>query len=379
MPKTFLLIGKLGSIHIYNLVKNVLSFTNFEISAYNTEGTVESIPSEYLQLYNTLGIKIIGGHKLTELGTVKYLSLLYTDFSKLGKYDVVNIHYVSHYISLALRPFAHKFGKVILTFWGSDLLRSNKVKRLMSKSLIKKSDIIQVMTPYMRQYFLETKEYRKYADRITVLDFGDIFLDDIDQFKLKPDEIINDTKKHFGLRHDLPIVVIGYVGRPEMQQLKAVQSLSSSSIDKSSFQIALPVYGMNDNNLKELETTLASSGFIYKIFPEFMWKEEVVKFRCISDIFIHPQTSDALSSSMVECFYSESVVINGGWLKYDNIDSEGAFYHKFYNFDELDDILSSAISNLNEERLKAHNNREIIKQLFHWDILRPQWLSMYNR
>lgn len=377
--KRFLLAGGLNSIHIYNLVRNVLINTDFEITAYHTTGDLGSIPQKYLDLYQTAGITVVSGRNVSKVGKLNYIKGIYSDLKKLGNFDIINLHYVSHYASPVIALLSKNYGRIILTFWGSDLLRSTGIKRLLTLPAVKKASTLQLMTAGMLECFSQTKGYKKYVEKVRVLDFGDMFLDGIDKYRLQSDEARKSLKKEFGLLPDVPVVVIGYVGRPEMQQLKAVQSiLEDSKLDRKSFQIALPIYGMKEDSIKELDSVLKDTGIYYKLYPEFMQEEEVEKFRSINDIFIHPQTSDALSSSVVECFYSGGIVINGAWLNYATIDEQGVYYHKFSDFSELGNCLSNVLSNYKEERAKSETNNKIIKRILHWDTLRPQWLSIYN-
>lgn len=377
--KRFLLAGGLNSIHIYNLVRNVLINTDFEITAYHTTGDLESIPQKYLDLYHKAGITVVPGQNVSKVGKLKYIRGVYSDLKALGKFDIINLHYVSHYVAPIIASLSKNYGKIILTFWGSDLLRSTGIKRLLTLPAIKKASTLQLMTAGMLERFSQTKGYKKFVGKIKVHDFGDMFLDGIDKYRQQSDEIRNSIKTSFGLLPDVPVVVIGYVGRPEMQQLKAVQSiLSDSKLDRKSFQIALPIYGMKEDSVKELDAVLKDSGIHYRLYPDFMQEEEVVKFRSINDIFIHPQTSDALSCSVMECFYAGCIIINGGWLNYNLLDKHGVYYHKFNDFSDLGCILSKIISNYHTEVLNSQKNIPIVKEMVHWDVLRPQWLSIYE-
>lgn len=377
--KKFLLAAGLSSIHIYNLVKNVLIYTDYEITAYNTTGDIESIPKKYLDLYHNAGITIVPGHNVSKVGVFKYTKGLYSDLSKLGKFDIFNLHYVSHYAAPIIALLSNNYGKIILTFWGSDLLRSTSIKRLLTQPALGKASILQLMTQDMMERFAHTNGYKKHIGKVKVLDFGDMFLDGIDHYREQPTSVHNEIKKRFGLLPGTTVVVIGYVGRPEMQQLKAVQSiLAEPQLNRGTFQIALPVYGMKKESIEELDALLKNSGIHYKLYPDFMLEEEVVQFRSISDIFIHPQTSDALSCSVIECFYSGSIVINGSWLNYNLLDRQMVYYHKFYDFSELGDVLFKTINNYQCEHSNAQKNISIIKKLVHWDALRAQWLSMYK-
>lgn len=376
---SFLLAGSLSSIHIYNLVKNVLIHSDFQITAYHTTGDIESIPPKYHELYRKAGITIVPGRNVSKVGIKRYTFGIYSDLKRLGKFDILNLHYVSHYVAPSVALLSKNYGKIILTFWGSDLLRSTGLKRQLTLPAIRKASIIQLMTTGMRTRFSHTKGYKKHLDKVRVLDFGDMLLDGIDKYRTQPEETRNAIKQSFGLLPDIPVVVIGYVGRPEMQQLKAVRSiLADPKLDRKAFQIALPVYGMSDEALKELDMLLKDAGIHYKLYPDFMQEEEIERFRSINDIFIHPQTTDALSCSVVECFYSGGIVINGGWLNYDSLDKQGAYYHKFSDFTELGSCLFTVLSNYEQERIKSEPNNQIIKEILHWNTLRPLWMSMYN-
>ena len=70
--KRILIVGSLNSIHMYNYILNVVSQLKVSVTVYNTSSNT-TIRSDYLELYNKLGITILGGYSIKDVGRLKFV------------------------------------------------------------------------------------------------------------------------------------------------------------------------------------------------------------------------------------------------------------------------------------------------------------------
>lgn len=106
--------------------------------------------------------------------------------------------------------------------------------------------------------------------------------------------------------------------------------------------------------------------------------DTVSKFRAITDIFIHAQTTDAISCAMIEHLFAGSIVINGEWLKYGILDENDISYEIFKNFDSLPKVLERAIDNIEELKDNQILNQSRIEKVWSWNSLRKFSLNLYK-
>ena len=164
-----------------------------------------------------------------------------------------------------------------------------------------------------------------------------------------------------------------------MRQYETVLALLEGNKNYlNKIQIVLPVWGIPDDEYEKLDNLINQSGISYKLFRDFMGPDMVVKFRVSTDIFIHTQTTDALSSAMMEHLYAGTVVINGKWLNYGMLDEKGVYYLKVDSIEDVDPLLETVIASLDEYKEKTLINHDILRDFSSWEAYREKWLSLYK-
>lgn len=374
-----LLIADIESIHTYNYIKNVLVGTGYNITLFDIKGDLNRVRKEYIQYYVDHGIKLHEGIDIDIIkqgGYFRYIYTLSKKLSTLGIYDCVHIKGVYNYLALPIYFNRNKYKKIILTYWGSDLYRSSKFMLLQTLPLVSVANKISFITDDMRTFFSKFFFFRNHLKKSSTLDYGNMFYEKIYNYKNQNKAII---KQSLGLNLQKHIVTIGYHGRPQMQQLQAINSLiEGSKINLNQIQFCFPVFGISNNDYYRLKTSLESANIDFLIFNDFMDEDTVSRFRVATDIFIHPQTSDALSCAMLEHLYAGSIVINGEWLKYSTLDNSGIYYVRFKNFDHLPIVFDKVISEFDMCHASTIENQELIARISSWKILRESWIELYQ-
>lgn len=376
--KKILLVGSLASIHMYNYILNVLSTLDFDIVAYNTASN-QNIRAEYQALYNKLGIKNIGGCDIRSGGKLSFVTNAYKVLKAEGRFDYVHLHYVSHYLSPILYLLRRNYKKIILTFWGSDLLRSTSFSRLFIAPLVKKANKVSFITNDMFDSFkVLFPKCESNDEKYCILDFGNMFFNAIDKIQSEDISNVNEIRKEFGLDDDKVVVTIGYCGRKEMRQLETIREVGKCLPEVlSSIQLAVPAWGISTTLKNDIIEESKKIGVKCCIYDEFMNGDTVSKFRCISDVFIHAQTTDALSAAMLEHLYAGTVVLNGAWLNYNTLRAAGVEYLTFDTISSVANELDRVILSLPKYKLMMQNNKKCVAKIASWDYLKQKWYDLY--
>ena len=196
-----LLLAFIDNIHIYNFVKNALSFSDYDITLYSMDGPVDKVNPRFIEYYRSIGITIVDGPSLSE-GRVKYSYQAYRRIRKLGTFDIVHLHYVSHYIAPVVLLLKNRFKRIVLSFWGSDVKRLNWVSQLLIKPLIKNCDRISCANLDMSKAFSKTFDPDgKYCNKLAVFGWGFMYLNSIVDIVEEKSLDRNSIKRRFGSMH----------------------------------------------------------------------------------------------------------------------------------------------------------------------------------
>lgn len=374
-----LVAGFASSIHVYNYIKNVLSDGNIEVVLYNTTGTIEGVPKRYLDYYSSQTIRIVNGadSKLLQCeGSVRYIKESISIIKGLGKFDYLHLKGITNSVSIIFYLTRKQFSKIIITYWGSDLYRMSRIKRLQTLPLLVRANTITFMSEDMKNYYRRLSwPFRRLLKKSRIIDYGSIIYDSIDRYS----NDINNCKAQFGLDSGKIVCSIGYDGRPQMQHLKVIKAIENVIKDrKNELQIVIPAWGIDKSLRQELKNELEEKGIDYKFFDSFMDIEEIARFRLICDIFIHAQTTDALSCSMLEHLYAGSIVINASWLNYSSLNKEQVYYFSFDSFENLGEILNRVLDDIVQEKNNCCLNKEKIARISSWEYLRDEWKNLYK-
>lgn len=287
--------------------------------------------------------------------------------------DIAQIHYVSPSYLRYYLYLRKKFKKIILWFWGSDLYRQRKILLKIMFPLFNSADKICFATDAMASDFFRFFPKLKYKDYrlrlgLPVLDIIDgINKQDLDFFRNRLK--IPENKK---------IVVVGYNARPEQQHIKVIDSLPSRIL--SDLFIIFPwTYGSTGIEYETLLLKSVKQKTINYIFiKDFLSMKDIACLRCITDVFIHVQTTDALSGSMLESLYAGCNVITGSWLPYKILDDLNIKMIKVNSPEEVGKVIDCALNVPLKSNEKESNRREI-ERLSKWKECLAPLILLYEK
>lgn len=314
---------------------------------------------------------------MSPFGKMIYWSKFQTYIQQKYKFDknndIVNVQYVDFYMLVFYRYFKNNFKKVVLTFWGSDLLRQKENKLKLLFLLFKLANNITFETEDMKDRFVALFHGR-FIDKLCLLRFGLSSLDNID--KCSDEDVLKFSNK-YGLDTKKHIVVVGYNRSKQQQHLGVIKSIIGK-VNSTSIQYVLPWnYGEEDGFYEQEIRELLDGKCDYLFIKERLEDIEVAALRKTTDVLIQVQTTDSLSASMLETLYAGNQVITGSWLPYANIQSMGITMTLIDNVNQCDFALEGCIKQpLSVQEVNV--NRQCIYKLSSWSVNLKFWLDIYR-
>lgn len=375
-----LVIGNAGSVWIKNYIKFIIADGINEVDLFDTGNAEEKDREEY----HLSKVKIISfpdnirtlrckkSKSIVEKFSNFYLCSLY--FRKIGtNYDVINMQYVeaSYFRQLCFVKDIRE--KLILSFWGSDLLRlSNRdiqdMRRLLNIVGCKFVTFDNMdLHDAFKKYFTRCKIPRK----VVMLPLP--LLDEMDDMGLDYQVL------GVNLPQDKIVIAIGYNGGKAQQHIKAIEALGRiKHFYKDRILIVLQMsYGGDDEYVSLCRKKCMDSGIRFHIIADYIAEKDVATLRKISDIFLNAQMTDAFSGSFCEYLYTGTLVLNARWLHYREIDMFSISCIEFDDFDELPDIIEKYIENPDNYHVDVDTNKNAVRMLRSVESCKKQWKQLF--
>lgn len=297
--------------------------------------------------------------------------------SNLPRYNVFQLLDIDELWIYFKDFFKEKCNRLCLMMKGSDFYRASAEERERKRKLIQCVDIMGCHSDDVKKDFLSI--YPEVIDKIAIARYG---LEVIKSIAIDlTDTVKNEIRSQFHLPCEKLIVTCGHNSSKAHQHIEIIQAISQ--IDKiirnKAFFVFPMTYGdLADTYLHEVEDMLNQNEIDHLIMTDFMSFNEMGSYAEISDVMIHVQTTDAISSTMLEEMYAGSVVIAGSWLPYKWLREEGIYFETVDDINEITDMLSNIILNFSEYKEKCKNNHDIVYKLSSWDHVSDQWFSMWG-
>lgn len=277
-----------------------------------------SIYVNRLVIHKTYSSKIVS-HYIT--GGINAL-LCYTTFLWLhlrNRFDIVDIHFVKPYIKYAMPIIKRMTKNVVITPWGSDVMQ------------IENEKVIQALTKIYSQ-----------AKYVTVSKESQIGQCVMTKFKVDPNKMVKlgwggesfdymqenlnivtteNAKERFGLRGRY-VITCGYNMR-KTQRLEEIVSAIYSVKNQLPENLTLlftltyrEVAAMRREYWQTVINKGKALGFDIVLVKDYLNIPDLLKLRMATDIFVHVQTTDAGSRSVMEYVLCNKKVVHGSWNKY---------------------------------------------------------------
>lgn len=298
--------------------------------------------------------------------------------ARVGKYNVVNLHYlnIKRAISVLLLPSK---SHVIISFWGSDLLRTNGlVYNYWVRKALLRANKIQVSSMEMREILLsEFGHELKSKVHLAMFIPNYQAIQQLTDVKEKMDYIASVRKKYA-----IPegrCVMIGNNGNPGNNHIQILDAIADVVKEKD-ITVLLPLtYSLKKAHEKRIVECVEMHGMRAVYFKAFLSAEELAALRTLSNVFISMQETDAMSAFLTEAMYAGNVCIAASWLPYSRFRQSGAYYLECPGFEELGDLFRTVASDYERYRLKCAENARFIEAAFYQqENLEMAWESLFN-
>ncbi len=305
--------------------------------------------------------------------------LMYDQFKDLTQnrhFDIVNIHFCQYYMVYFMHLIRTMCNKIVITPWGSDVLRLNsKIKLSLLGKVYRNADMIAVPSTCQLGTKI-VKEFGINESKMVPLSWGSETIDYINEHL----SITNsEAKTELGL-NGMYVITCGYNAFPEQRHEAIIDAISKAKDSlPTNIVLLFPVtYGNNrkDAYVKLLKNKVNCLNLNAVFFENYLSVPEVFMLRRASDMFIHVQTTDAGNATIMEYIICGNKVLHGSWMQYKWMDCEPKFYFPINNLDELSDGIVSAYKS--EKPVLPEEVVTVIKERG-WSDKMPSWNEAFMR
>ena len=291
---------------------------------------------------------------------------------RVKDYDVVVINGVSVFSSML--AFAVSRGtRIVVAFYGSDLLRAGKGTMMLLWPLFRRADAIVLPTRYMADYF--SKIYHgRFDNRAMVTSLGMRAADDVYAFAQSHTK--EECKKQYGFPADKLCIFCGYNGYRAQRHIEIVRLLETLPKECRD-QICLVfhcAYGLDGDYRAELEALCAGSNIVCRLLTDFLTGDSLAALRMCADVMLNLQPTDAFASSMLESMEAGAIAVKGDWLVYPELEAHGAYLLSIPSMEALPELIQDIVENTDHYLEKTKQNRGVVL-LKSWETVRGGWMK----
>lgn len=320
---------------------------------------------------------MINSVQLKHIYYFKTISDLKTILEQLPTYNAMQLLWIEQQWAYFYELIRNKTKHLNLNVGGSDFYRSGKNERDFKKNLIACADIITAETEETIQEFQEY--YREQVgDKISFLPFG---IEVLNFIKLTRKQSLKEFKERYHIPSNKIIVTCGHNAGAAHQHTGMIEALSKLPIHvKKKIVCVFPMTYPDgrEQYISRISERLNKTGLDYVILTEFMDFQLMAQYALISDIMLHVQTTDQLSSTMLEEMYAGSIVIAGSWLPYKTLHKKGIYFLDIDAISEITFILKDVVTNIERYKERCKGNEKIIWKHSSWEELAPKWRALWD-
>ena len=286
-------------------------------------------------------------------------------------YSFVNVHYVSIENAFCYRAFRRVSNKILLTPYGSDIMRAPGYVLKMLRRLFQRADFV---CGTGSKLMLTVRDIYKIPDNKFVnLSFGSKLIDKLEVPLMTKDG----AKKSLGI-NEATAITIGYNASRNQNHIQVIEQLGHLPENiKNNIVLLLPLtYPSNKSYVSILKTELNKADLKYVLFERFLSIQELLKIRLASDIFINAQTTDASSASVKEYLLANNILLNASWLDYPLLKRNNVPYMVFNAYEEVCLLVCSAIESKDDYILQDSARAFLLQE--GWKSKIKKWSDFFK-
>jgi len=297
----------------------------------------------------------------------------------LPKFDIIHSLWMEKPWGCHAKTLKSKTECLLCSVGGSDLYRDSKKKicKAYQLNLLNHSDWFSSENNETKEEFIRTYGRKYETIPHTINRFGvDIF-----------DALINrkTTRIHNNRILDVPsdkiVICCGYNANPAHQHIDMIQSFQKfpQAMLEKLFFIFPMTYGVMDKGyIDKIKSSLNEFTNNYTILEKFMSTDETAEVVENTDIMIHVQTTDQMSSTMLAHMYYGNIVIAGAWLPYSSLKERGIYFVSVETVKRLEQVLLDIVENYEIYKKRCDNNPALVYSMSSWDVCVKEWIAVYE-
>lgn len=377
--KKILLIASASSRFTYEYISEVIPLKEYEVHIANIDRKGTGIKKDIKEYYKLNNITILD-FSVKISSKFHKLCILLSRLSNIfrlriaKKYDIIHIHYITE-DSIAVPFFSKKVTKVLITVYGSDMLRAPKWKILLLRGVFKRATKVTVATDYVANKLLEF-----YGDdikcKLRKCYFG---TKNIEHVKLCLDKYsVHDCKQLYNIPTDKLTIFPGYNGSPAHRHIQILELLDGlpKQIRNQLCLVFHCGYALTDEYKNRLITSMKEHNILTFLITDYFTGEELIKLRMCADVMLNLQPTDALSASMLESIAVGSIVIKGDWLVYPELKRKEVMLLSIKRMDDLPELISDIIVKKHDYNDQLRGNAKKIYEMLSWNYCRNNWKKL---
>lgn len=364
-----LVLCSFSSTYVLQLFKYVREYYPDVKYSLFTHISARAYYESHLELSDEENIYSFGNHEY----------LCGVEAMRLPHFDIVHSLWMERFWGEWAGIFKKKCDVWLCNVGGSDLYRDSSkiVQRQLQQRIIKRADLIISQGIETKDYF--NKRYGEVCGNIDhrIIRYGIDILDALDDIC---EDNLEEIKCKYGIAQGKTVIMCGTNSRIEHQHeamLNALRSLSEEVRDNIVLLIPM-TYGGGTKEYIQLIRNYAESIAETVVLTEFLSTQEMAEITKVTDIMLHVQTTDQLSSVMLAHMYSGNVVIAGSWLPYNELRDKGINFISVNDIEEISPVVLKVLDEPQKYKRWCADNKSKVYAISSWKQSANDWHKAYN-
>lgn len=274
-----------------------------------------------------------GGNKLSRmLRKVKGIITPLKQIVKTKQYNIVNIHFPMEEYCFAMSYFKRIGETILITPWGSDIYRAGKRGRFLLRHVFNEADFV---CGTGNRFGKDVQRFFNLPDsKIVNLDIGSESIDYVSEHK----DIISpaQARKKLNLDGDY-FITCGYNARPEQNHIAILEAIGlvRHQLPEETSVILPLTYPKDKLYIDDIKRKVKDLSLKAYYFEDYLSLDKLFLMRQATDMFIHVQDTDANAASVQEYILLNKNVVNGSWLRYEELETSCIPYNCVESLDKL--------------------------------------------
>lgn len=387
--KKILVIGAADLQHTINFIDTLLvGNPDNQVTIFNTAYT-SVLTQENKSFYFDNSVKVINTEKLSHLKNRKVRGVF--NLLKMGRalraecklaryYDMCFILYCSWQSSIFISQNHKYFKRVVLVYFGSDVLRNDHLTNHFFSKMNHIADHIVLPNLNTLKVFNE-KTINRFKNKSCTIQYPKKMVATMNRYKPFYDK--EKDRNFFNLPQDKVVVLCGHTATTAEQYEEMIESLSKCRddvIDKCYFVFMMTYAPNNYQDYQDkISNLLAESKLSGTVLKTRIKYENMPKLHYACDVHITAIKTDAFSCFLQEEMIAGNILIYGRWLNYYEIENNNFFVFPFDTISDLSRTVDEVIDNIEDNKKKSKANIKGIVALASEDAIRNEWNKILSK